>query len=294
MDTIEKGSCENMVLLYMATFAVSRFGPTKAHQHYPGTHPGNLTICKSITAEVRNTALHKSRPSFQLLIPQKILQHGIPCPVQRFVHGEDTQGGARGQGQDVTVVLAVEKQAEHVPGFQIQAGPGQKKGSFRFRKLKDEFKCQRRAAAPDDRVAEGADFLPGDLAAPFRLLSLRRFGVVKFRMKLPVDGECGECSDRSLRNQETVEGILEQQLIHKISNMFYLECNHILQPAFLSEEPDFSPDDQEADGNENKIGKRMRQLRHMGEIHAIPARQQRKRQEDRGDDGQKPHGVILL
>ena len=56
MDTIEKGSCENMVLLYMATFAVSRFGPTKAHQHYPGTHPGNLTICKSITAEVRNTA----------------------------------------------------------------------------------------------------------------------------------------------------------------------------------------------------------------------------------------------
>ena len=38
----------------------------------------------------------------------------------------------------------------------------------------------------------------------------------------------------------------------------------------------------------------MHELRHIGEVHPIPAGQQCERQKNSGDDCQNPHGVILL
>ena len=70
-------------------------------------------------------------------------------------------------------------------------------------------------------------------------------------------------------------------------------CSLKSEPFFLLEEDKAHDHDGNADCDDERIGDFVFQFRHIFEVHAVPARDQRQRHEDRGDDRQQRHDPVL-
>lgn len=67
----------------------------------------------------------------------------------------------------------------------------------------------------------------------------------------------------------------------------------ILKPLFLFEVDEAKDDDEETDKHDDGVGERGLKLRHVFEVHAVPADDEGERHEDSGDDSEDGHDVVL-
>lgn len=142
---------------------------------------------------------------------------------QRFVQGKEVQGDGGGADKAGLFIADIQMQTIDVVGRKYRSGLGKELFCIRRRKLKGKLKSERSALSFDEIKTEGAQLLPAG-EAPFRKTEfLLLFFCVEIRMKMSVNVEGIVSDDTALYDEKRVEGLREQELIHKVFDILNLK-----------------------------------------------------------------------